>query len=266
MEKLETDLAALRARAETLSTRHKAADAASVDAKARLQRHLLEADLDADYKARVKLESAVAACALTRDGYADAPAELQAQIADMKQKIADERAAMERKQAAETLALDLDEIERALPDYLDAGRCLADALDSVHHHFEAGQMVTFVRNGQAQVEVAAAFVMQELRSMVGAIRDGSAPIPAPKPEPVPSATLEQPPPTQRILSICHTDKNGLEGQARRLFDSPGAGCRRRREFAGQRQIDLVDAENRWLPRRVPLRGNESCEFISVCGV
>jgi hypothetical protein len=23
-------------------------------------------------------------------------------------------------------------------------------------------------------------------------------------------------------SICHTDKNGLEGQARRLFDSPGA--------------------------------------------
>jgi hypothetical protein len=196
MEKLETELAGLRARAETLSTRHKAADAASVDAKARLQRHLLEAALDADEKARAKLEAAVAACALTRDGYADALAELQAQIADMEQKITAERAAMERNQAAETLALDLDEIERALPDYLAAARRFADALEAVHFHFEATQIGRFVRDGQSQVDVAAAFATQELRAMVTAIREGTAPIPAPKPSVKPVAAIEPAPPTE----------------------------------------------------------------------
>ena len=83
MEKLETELAALRARAETLGTRHAAADVAFLDAKSKLQRHHLEADLDADDKARAKLEAAVAACAVTRDGYADALGEVQAQISPL---------------------------------------------------------------------------------------------------------------------------------------------------------------------------------------
>ena len=39
MEKLETELAELRARAETLDTRHAAADAVFLDAKLKLQRH-----------------------------------------------------------------------------------------------------------------------------------------------------------------------------------------------------------------------------------
>ena len=39
MEKLETELAELRARAETLGTRHAAADAVFLDAKLKLQRH-----------------------------------------------------------------------------------------------------------------------------------------------------------------------------------------------------------------------------------
>jgi len=38
-------------------------------------------------------------------------------------------------------------------------------------------MVTFIRSGQAQVEIAAAMALQELRGMVAAIRDGAAPIP-----------------------------------------------------------------------------------------
>jgi hypothetical protein len=40
-----------------LGSRHAAAEAAFVDAKAKLQRHLLEADLDADEKVGVKLEA-----------------------------------------------------------------------------------------------------------------------------------------------------------------------------------------------------------------
>jgi hypothetical protein len=186
MEKLETELAALRARAETLSSRHAAAEAAFVDAKARLQRHHLEADLDADDKVRAKLEAAVAVHAVTRGGYADALGEVQVQIADAEQKIAGERVLLQRKAASEELAGKLDRVEGALPDYLEACRRFAAALEAIHHHYEADQIARFVSNGMSQVEIAVAFAMQELRGMVPAIRDGTAPIPAPKPsdEPV----------------------------------------------------------------------------------
>jgi hypothetical protein len=196
MEKLETELAALRARAETLSTRHAAAEAAFGDAKANLQRHHLEADLDANDKARAKLEAAVAACALTRDGYADALGEVQTQIADAEQKLAAERSAIERKAASDKLARDVDAVERALPDYLAAGKRFADALENIHFHFDSGAMARFVGNTATQVEVAAGFALAELRSMVSAIREGAAPIPTPKPEPT-KATVSEPTATIR---------------------------------------------------------------------
>jgi hypothetical protein len=104
--------AALRARAETLSSHHAAADAAFLDAKSKLQRYQLEAD-PADDKARAKLESAVATCAVTRDGYDDALGEVQAKIADAEQKTAAEHARVQRKAAGEKLARNLDAVEQA---------------------------------------------------------------------------------------------------------------------------------------------------------
>jgi hypothetical protein len=101
MEKLQTELAALRSRAETLHSRHSAAEAAFVDAEAKLQHHLLEADLDADEKVRAKLEAAVAACALTRDNFAKAITAQQAKIAEAEAKIAGERAVIEHNAAAD---------------------------------------------------------------------------------------------------------------------------------------------------------------------
>jgi hypothetical protein len=118
-----------------------AADAAFLDAKSQLQRHLLEADLDGD-KARTRLELAVAACAVKRASYADALGEAQAQIADTEQRIAAECAAADRKAASEDLARKLDAIERALPDHLEAARRLA--LDAIHHHFETTQTAALV--------------------------------------------------------------------------------------------------------------------------
>ncbi|WP_338695181.1 hypothetical protein V5279_03670 [Bradyrhizobium sp. 26S5] len=88
------------ARAETLNSSHAAADAEFFDAKSKLQRHHLEADLDVDDKARAKLEAAVATCSLTRDGYADALAEVQTKIALSEQTLAAERPAVERKAAS----------------------------------------------------------------------------------------------------------------------------------------------------------------------
>ena len=152
MEKLETELAALRGRAETLHSRHAAADAAFVDAEAKLQQHLLEADLDGDEKDRAKLEAAVASCALTRDNFAKAVSAQQAKVVEAETKVAAERAAVERNAAAEKkLARDLDAIEKALPIYLNAARQLADAVERVaHFHYEANELGGVARNWAAQ--------------------------------------------------------------------------------------------------------------------
>ena len=66
--------------------------------------------------------------------------------------------------------------------------------------------------------------------------------------------------------ICDTDKNGLEGQARRLFGSSGAGCRRRRRLTGHGQVYVVDIEYGWLPLRVSPRRKGSRKFIAVLKV
>jgi hypothetical protein len=212
VERLETELAALRARAKTLGSRHTAADAALVDAKAKLQAHLLEADLDGDEKARTKLEAAVAACVLTRDGLADALAEVQTRIAGAEKAIEAERAAVQRNAAADMLSRELDEIEKAIPGYLAASRRFADAIEAVGHwHFDCNQMGVFARNTQAQIEVAAAVAVEELRRMVNAIRDGGAQVPPRKPEPTliaPLSAVADPAVVQEPPTSYHPLKGG----------------------------------------------------------
>jgi hypothetical protein len=264
MDKLETELAALRARAEMLSNRHAATDAAFLDAKSKLRRHHLEADLDADEKAGAKLEAAVATCALTRDSFADAMVGVRKMIADIEQKLADERAVAHRKAASEELARNLDEVERALPDYLAAARRFADALEAAaHFHWETAEMVKFVRSGQAQVEIAAALALRELRGMVTAIRDGAAPIPAPKPQPEPVAVTEPAPETRRLFalrSIKWRDANGRQRYGLQYEDhdlTPAAAQRglgigavvalndpRRKQLLGSRGGHHVDPNSR----------------------
>jgi len=219
MEKLEHELAALRARAETLHSRHAAAEAAFIDAETKLQTHLLEADLDADDKVRAKLEAAVASCALTRDSIAKAVAAQQAKVVDAEAKVAAERAAVERNAAADKLAHDLDEIDKALPDYLTAARRLADAIDQVSHfHYEANELGAVARNWAAQIDVAGALALAELRQMVEQIKTGVAPMPPGKPSPTPVVAAEPAPPTMTVFMI----------RSARFRDHDG-----RKRFAGQ---------------------------------
>jgi hypothetical protein len=213
MEKLERELAALRERADTLHSRHKAAEAAFSDAEANLQRHLLEADLDGDDKVRMKLEAAVAACALTRDNFAKAITAQQAKIGEVEAKIASERATSQRHAAADGLARDLDQIEAALPGYLEAARRFVGALESIHFHYEAGEMSRFVSNTSSQVEIAAGFTLAELRTAVTAIRDGVVPIPAPKPDSVP-VVAEPAPPTMTVFMLKSARYRDYDGRKR----------------------------------------------------
>jgi len=71
---------------------------------------------------------------------------------------------------------------------------------------------------------------------------------------------------QRKRLVCHRDKRGLKGQARRLFGGSGARCCRWRRFTDHCQVDVVDAENRRLSRRMPLRRNGSRKSIAVLNV
>jgi hypothetical protein len=212
-EKIETELAALRRRAETLKNRHAAADAALNAAKASLQRHHLEAPDDAaDDRVRLKLETQVAACVVSRDGYTDALSDLQAKIGDADRKLADERNAAARNAASEKLTRDVDAVEHALPAYLEASRKLADAIGEIHFHHEATQMRLFIDNTTSQVETAAAFVTLELRSMVRAITEGNAPIPAPKSVAAPVVAIDPAPPVQTVFMIKSAKYRGADGK------------------------------------------------------
>jgi hypothetical protein len=250
-EKLETELATLRARAETLASRHALADAAFMEAKCKLQRHHLEAALDADEKACAKLEAAVATCAVKRDGLADAIGEVRKLIGETEQKIAAERAAAERKAASEELARNLDAVERTLPEYLAASRRFVTALEALHQHFETTEMARFVANGTVQVEVAAAFALQELHGMVGAIRDGAAPIPAAKPKSEPIAVVEPASPTQTVFmmrSAKFRDAAGMIRTARQYDDAEMPVQTAQRALRRNVAVPVSD------PRRANLKG------------
>src|SRR5437868_2129082 len=196
MEKMQKLLAEQRSRAAAISAKHVAAEAALAAAMAAREKHALEGDL-ADEQAAEKLQAAVGSAGSRLAGWDVALAALQVQIADTERKLAAERQTVERNAAADKLARDLDEVERVLPDYLKESRRLADALEAMHFHFESTEMARFVRNGQAQVEIAAAMALQELRGMASAIRDGAALIPAPKPSVEQIAITDTAPETRR---------------------------------------------------------------------
>ncbi|MDA9493709.1 hypothetical protein [Bradyrhizobium sp. CCBAU 11361] len=257
METLEAELASLRTRAETLSSRHAAADAEFIDAKSKLQRHHLEADLNTDDKARTKLEAAVAACAMTRDGYADALAEVQTKIADAEQKLAAKRAIVERKAASEKLARDLDAIERALPDYLAAGKRFADALEEFHFHHESGAMARFIGNAASQVEVAAGFAVVELRGMVDAIHNGVAPIPAAKQVSASVPVPEPSPPTQTVFMMKSAKYGDHDGRCRFAGQWEDATMP---VTTAQRALRLGVAVPVTDPKRARLRGTRGGDF------
>jgi hypothetical protein len=251
MQKLETELASALARVEMLDKRHTAATTALLEAKAKLQRHLKEADLDADEKTTAKLKAALAACMQDCDAYADAVSDLRELIANTEQKIAAEHTVAQRKAASEELAGKLDVVEDAMPDYLEACRRFTAALEAIHHHYEAGAIARFVSNGMSQVEVAAAFAMQELRGMVGAIRDGAAPIPASKPSDEPVAVVEPPPPTQTIWmlrSATFRDHAGVVQYAKQFEDCEMPVEAARRALRRKAAVLVTD------PRRRDLKG------------
>jgi hypothetical protein len=190
---LEPELAGLRQRAEALEAKRQAAEVELTAATEARQRHLIEGALD-DVATAQKLQDAVNIAASQVVGLEDALAVVQAQVADIERKLDAERTQAERHAAAEKLTRDLGEIEKALPDYLATAGRFADAVEAVGYwHFEIGEVGTFLRNTNPQIETQATFALQELRSMVEQIRSGAVPVPPKAPaEPAPVAVIERP--------------------------------------------------------------------------
>lgn len=176
--------------------------------------------------------------------------------ASAEQKLAAESATVERKAASETLARNLDAVERALPDYLAAGKRFADALEKLHFHHESGAMVLFIGNTATQVEVAAGFALVELRGMVDAIRNGVAPIPAAKP--VSAVPVAEPsPPTQMVFmmkSAKYRDQDGRSRFAGQWEDATMPVATAQRALRLRVAVPVTD------PRRARLRGSRGGDF------
>ena len=202
----------MRQRAEALDAKRRTADAELTRATEARQSHFVEGDLG-DAKAAQMLQDAVNVAASAVVGLEDAIVVVRVQIAKVEQKLADEQSAVERKAASEKLACDLDAVEKALPNCVDAGRRLVSSLEELHHNFEATQIATFLASTLSQVEVAAASVLTEQRAIVRGIADGTMPIPAAKPEPAPVVSIE-PPPTMTVFLLKSARYRDHEGRKR----------------------------------------------------
>jgi hypothetical protein len=72
-------------------------------------------------------------------------------------------------------------------------------------------MAAFARDCQAQIDLACAFAVQELRLMATGIREGNVSISPAKPKPLPVIAAPAPPPTRTVFclrSIKWRDNNG----------------------------------------------------------
>jgi hypothetical protein len=202
MEKLQAAEAELRGRIGTLSGKRDLAQGALDRATEKRQLLLVSGDLSDD-AALERHDAEVAATASRMKGLVDAVSALSRQLADIEQKIADERSAVARSEASESLQAQIDAIDRALSPYLAAATDLAFALDALHFHFESTEMARFVRGDASQIEIAAGLALAELRAMVEQIATGSMSIPS-APPPEATVVAESPmatEPTQVIFMI-----------------------------------------------------------------
>lgn len=257
MDRLEAELASLRSRAETLNNRHRAADAAFLDAKTKLQCHHLEADLNVDDKVRARLEAAVATCAVTREGYADALNEVHAQMAEAERKIAAEQDAIKRAAAADQLDKALSAFEVALPKFLEQARILAIPLAEIGWHYESGQLKSFIENVAAQIELAAGVNLTELSTIPNAIRQGRQAIPGER-APVPvAAAIDPTPETQTVFmlrSARYRDHDGRKRFAGQWEDAIMPLATAQRALRERVAAPVTD------PRRAKLRGVRGGDF------
>jgi hypothetical protein len=193
MQKLQSDLDALKTRATLLNAKRVAAQLAFDKAVAARQTHLLGGDLD-DEKISAKMQGAVDAGASTLAGLDVAIAALTASIAEAEQAIVAEAGRVKREADAKALAAVLASLEDKFAPWLQATRAIAADLESLNgFRWQSGQLAGFLRNVAGEAEIGLRVTLDDLAGSIPAVmagtgneklRIGFEPL-RPEPEPVP---------------------------------------------------------------------------------
>jgi len=105
-------------------------------------------------------------------------AELSNQIGDVERKLSNERLATERKAAADKLAAQVDDFEHRLPGFLQASHEFTESAQALAPvSFESAEIGAHLRSLAGEIEIAAAFVIADMRNAVLAVLSGDRPIP-----------------------------------------------------------------------------------------
>ena len=204
----------LRRRAAELAAARAAAQATLNKAVAARQAHLIDGDISDD-KIRGRLQTAVSDALSTLEGYDDAIADLNTKIRELDAKLAAERSAAERLAASEALQAKVDVVEGLLPNWLEATRALAAALELLPAT-EAQQMAGYTRSAASEIENAAAMLRSGWQLLLSRSATGGVRIPRPPSEVVAFTPPAPAPTTMRLFltqPLAWYDENGEQHRA-----------------------------------------------------
>jgi hypothetical protein len=215
MQKLEAELSALTARAALLVAKRANAKGAFDSAVAARDIHMRQGNLD-DEKIGAKLQAAVDSAGSALAGFDNVIAAQAALIVDAEEKLAVERMTVERKAASESLAANIDTIEKQLGPWLAMTRDLAADTTAVGHvSFETDQIGAYLRNAAGEIEIAMAMAIRDLRASVAAIAGGHQTIPR-APHVAAPALAPPKPVTIRLFALKGVQWIDTEGRQRRV--------------------------------------------------
>jgi hypothetical protein len=176
MQTLQAELSALTARAKLLTNKRTDAQGMLDAALEARQKMLLTGDIEdtrATQACQAKVDTATSAVA----GFDAAIAALSESVDKTETQLNAERLSVERKAAADAIAINVATVERLVPAWLTSSREIVTAFAALNHTFEAGQIGGFIANAASEVEVATSVVFVELRNLPQRVAAGDSPIP-----------------------------------------------------------------------------------------
>jgi hypothetical protein len=253
---LGAELTGLQQRADALEMKRQVAEAELTASTEARQRQHIEGDLD-DAAAAQLLQERVNVAASHVVGLEDAIALVRARLGGVEQAIEAQRTYEERVAAADKLAREVDVIEEALLEYVTAAWHFAESVESISYdHFESVQIAAFLRNTQAQVEIASALAVQELRGMIMQMKTGAGPIPSLKQNAEPAAAAESAASETVFMlrSANYSDHHGRKRFGGQWDDATMPPATAQRAFLLGIAVPVTD------PRRAQLRGSRGGDF------
>jgi hypothetical protein len=216
---------------------------------------MLDGDLS-DERLAAKVQDAVVSSTSKLSGINDAISALRVQIEGAEQQLAAERERVERVAASEQIASHVAALERQIEPWLKQTRELAASMAALDHVFEVGQIGNYLSNAAAEVEVAVAVMLPQLRALVTAVANGDAPIPH-RPEPMVPVAEVPVAPTQIVFclrSVKWRDENGEQCVAGKFTDAylpPETAVRALRSGACVRVDDSLRRKNKGWSTEIP---------------